>query len=88
MAPSSFHVTTPCSQRYQEYEQRRASRRSNFPDWHSASWLAAHELHPALEHAHYSLTTASEEFRLLVEYVGAVAARKGQATRVVFWFDN
>jgi hypothetical protein len=58
------------------------------PDWHSAGWLTANELHLAFEHARYSLVDASEDLQLLIEFVGAVAARKGQATRVVFWFDN
>ncbi|WP_434045013.1 hypothetical protein [Sorangium cellulosum] len=58
------------------------------PDWHSASWLAVHEIRLALEHAQFSLDAASDEFVLLFQYVSAVAGKKGPSTRVVFWFDN
>ncbi|WP_438017709.1 hypothetical protein WMF18_00800 [Sorangium sp. So ce315] len=58
------------------------------PDWHSASWLAVDEIRPALEHARFNLDAASDEFVLLLDYVSAVAVKKGPSTRVVFWFDN
>ncbi len=58
------------------------------PDWHSATWLAAHEIKLALIHAGYQFQTAPEEFQLLVAYVELAATMKGSSTRVVLWFDN
>ena len=58
------------------------------PDWHSASWLAVHEVHRALEHAHHPLESCFDDFQLLLVYLNAVVERKRSSTRVVVWFDN
>ena len=58
------------------------------PDWHSASWLTAQEIEPALLHANHPLSKTPDEFQLLVEYLTESAERLDRTGRLVFWFDN